>query len=127
MSVGGMTFGNGKTLKFPDSDHLKYHFADTDIRTRDQTSGIALSVLLIIAFFSRVILLLFQSTLRLALSYSHSIKQFSRSMKCAQTLHLLNNLLTYTYSMAQVPMESLDRPLLRVSLSNSILVTLIFY
>ena len=31
-----------------------------------------------------------------------------------------------TYSMAQQPLKSFDRPLMRVSLSNSILVTLIF-
>ena len=32
-----------------------------------------------------------------------------------------------SYSMAQQPLKSFDRPLMRVSLSNSILVTLIFY
>ena len=32
-----------------------------------------------------------------------------------------------TYSMAQHPLKSLDRPLMRVSSSNSILVTFIFY
>ena len=32
-----------------------------------------------------------------------------------------------TYSMAQQPLKSSDHPLMRVSLSNSILVTLIFY
>ena len=33
----------------------------------------------------------------------------------------------YTYSMTQQPLKSYDRPLMRVSLSDSILVTLIFY
>ena len=32
-----------------------------------------------------------------------------------------------THSMAQQPLKSFDRPLVRVSLSDSILVTLIFY
>ena len=32
-----------------------------------------------------------------------------------------------TYSMAQQPLKSFDRPLMKVSLSDSILVTLIFY
>ena len=32
-----------------------------------------------------------------------------------------------TYSMAQQPLMSFDHPLIRASLSNSILVTLIFY
>jgi hypothetical protein len=42
-------------------------------------------------------------------------------------LMLFQNILTtrITYSMAQQPLKSFDRPLLRVSLSDSILVTLI--
>ena len=41
--------------------------------------------------------------------------------------YVLQGLLTYifTYSMAQQPLKSFDRTLMRVSLSNSILVTLI--
>ena len=35
--------------------------------------------------------------------------------------------ITFTYSMAQQPMKCFDRPLMRASLSNSIVVTLIFY
>ena len=33
----------------------------------------------------------------------------------------------FTYSIAQQPLKSFDRPLMRVSLSNSILVTVMFY
>ena len=42
-------------------------------------------------------------------------------------LLLLLLLLFITYFMAQQPFNSFDRPLMRVSLSNSLLVTLIFY
>ena len=39
----------------------------------------------------------------------------------------IRSLHTYTYSMAQQPSKSFERPLMTVSLSNSILFKLIFY
>ena len=44
-------------------------------------------------------------------------------------LSLIFLILTYllTYSMVQQPLKSFERPLMRIPLSNSILVTLIFY
>ena len=40
---------------------------------------------------------------------------------------LLTRQMDITYSMPQQPLISFDRPLMRVSLSDSLLVTLIFY
>ena len=44
-----------------------------------------------------------------------------KTLKEEMTTYLL------TYSTAQQPLKSFDRPLMRISLSNSILVILIFY
>ena len=50
-----------------------------------------------------------------------------RDHQCKSEISNYNFLLLLTNSMAQQPLKSFDRPLMRISLSNSILVTLTFY
>ena len=63
------------------------------------------------------------------LKYNRSVFQPRVAVRQIKQYNFCVNVISYlvTYSTAQHPLNNCDRPLMRVSLSDSILVTLIFY